>query len=114
MWRQEGRNFDFRILVFTVWAQMAEVGKEWVRDMGFRIKIERRARSRFPEELYDRQARLAAILLELGMTASSDNYQCAVFQLDTQNSLFTERTCIQGNASVHVPFVVMDPPMLQN
>ena len=82
--------------------------------MGFRIKIERRARSRFPEELRDRQARLAAIPMELGMTAYADSYQCAVFPLDTQNPLFTKRTCIQGNASVHVPFVVMVPPMLQN
>ena len=41
------------------------------------------------------------------MTASANNCHCAVFQLDTQKSLITKRTCIQGNASVHVPFVVI-------
>ena len=74
--------------------------------MGFRIKIERRARSKFPEGLRDRQARLAAIPLELRITAP-DPYQCAVSQLDTRKILFTKRMCIKGNASVHVPFVVI-------
>ena len=96
--------------MFRASVQMAEVEKGWVRDMGFRIKIERRARSRFPEELCDRQAMLAAIPLELGMTTFVNNCHCAVFQLDTQNPLITKRTCIQGNASVHVPFVVIVTP----
>ena len=104
--------------MFTAWVRMAEVEKGWVRDTGFRIKIERRARSRFRQELRDRQARLVAIPLELGITASTNTYPCEVLQLDTQNPLFTvlmtwQRTCIQGNAGVHVPFVVKVPPMLQ-
>lgn len=81
--------------------------------MDFRMKIERRARLRFPEELRDRQARLAAIPLELGVTASADSCQCAVFKLHTRNPLFTKRTCIQGNASVHAPFVVIELSRLQ-
>ena len=82
--------------------------------MGFRIKIERRARSRFPEELRERQARLAGMSLELGMTASAVKYQCAIFQLDTQNHCSPSGRASRETQVSVFPFVVTVSPMLQN